>query len=407
VTYSHSVINQDNNQMIDSNGASQSFVERRKNSTSLDYLFSYSSAPILVWDAYFTITRFNKAFELLTGRSFQQIYGSYLTEIFPYNQIEQSLDLISGTYAGERWVSVEIPIVHTNGSIRYVLWNSATIFEADGITPSSTIAQGIDITERRQVEEKLHTREQQFRIITSSAHDAIFMLNEVGTITFLNTAAETMFGYSQEELIGQNLHSMLTPLAFRDAHNLAFPHFKKTGQGAAIGKTVELAGLRKDGTEFPLELSLSAVQLADSWQSIGIIRDISARKQAENNFKENEEKYRAIVEAINGYIYICSQDYRIEFMNGALIRRTGRDATGEYCFKALHDLDAICEWCVNKRVFAGESVKWELQSPKDGTWYEINNSPICRTNGTISKQSIIYDITERKLFEHKTKRRSR
>jgi PAS domain S-box-containing protein len=393
--------------MKDFNVATQPFVERRKNNAGLDSLFSYSSAPTLVWDTNFIIIRFNKAFEVLTGRPFHQIFGCSLTEIFPFNQLEQSLDLISATYAGERWMSVEIPILHVNGSIRYVLWNSATIFGADGITPSATIAQGIDITERRQVEEKLRSREQQFRIITSFAHDAIVMLDEVGIVTFLNTSAEKMFGYSQEELIGQNLHSILVPPAFRDAHNRAFPHFQKTGQGAAIGKTVELAGLRKDGTEFPLELSLSAVQVAESWQSIGILRDITARKQTENDAKENDEKYRAIVEAINGCIYICSQDYRIEFMNDTLIKRTGRDATGEYCFKALHDRDAICEWCVNTRVFAGETVNEELHSPKDGRWYEIHNSPICRTNGTISKQAIIYDITERKLAEHGTQRKSR
>ena len=385
--------------MMDVNGTTQPFVERRKNSTGLDSLFSYSSAPMLVWDANFTIIRFNRAFELLTGRPFHQIFGRSLTELFPYDQIDQTLDLISASYNGERWVSVEIPILHTNGSIRFVLWNSAAIFEADGITPTSTIAQGIDITERRQVEEKLRSSEQQLHLITSTASDAIVMLDEVGTVTFLNTSAEKMFGYSQEELFGQNFHLMLAPLAFRVEHNLAFPHFQKTGQGAAIGKTVELAGLRKDGSEFPLELSLSAVQVADSWQSIGIIRDISARKLTENILKENEEKYRAIVEAIDGFIYICSQDYRIEFMNDAMIRRTGRDATGEYCFKVLHDRDAVCEWCVNKRILAGETVKWEHQSPKDGTWYEITNSPIYRTNGTISKQAIIYDINERKLNE--------
>jgi PAS domain S-box-containing protein len=112
------------------------------------------------------------------------------------------------------------------------------------------------------------------------------MLDEVGTVTILNTSAEKMFGYSQEELIGQNLHLMLAPLAFRAAHNLVFPHFQKTGQGAAIGKTVELAGLRKDGSEFPLELSLSAVQVADGWQSVGIIRDISARMLLEHELSQ-------------------------------------------------------------------------------------------------------------------------
>lgn len=394
---------QDKKLAIAGNGATQSFIGRRENSTGLDALFRYSGAPILVWDGNLKIINFNNAFKLLTGRPFHQIFGISLAELFPHNQIEQFLDHFAPKNAEERWTSLEIPILHINGSTRIVLWDSATIFGEDGITPTSAIAQGIDITDRKHGEEILHLKEQQFRIVTSAAYDAIFMLDDAGAVTFMNTSSERMFGYSQEELIGQNLHSMLVPQAFVDSHNLVFPHFQKTGQGAAIGKTVELAGLRKDGSEFPLELSLSAVQLGDRWQSIGIIRDISTRKQAENNLKENEEKYLAIVNAINGYIYICSQDYRIEFMNDRLIRRTGRDATGEYCFKALHDLDAICEWCVNKRILTGETVKWELQSPTDGRWYEINNSPIRRTNGTISMQAIIYDITECKLIENELK----
>ncbi len=91
--------------MIDVNGAAQLFVERRKNSVSMKSLFSYSSAPILVWDANFTIIRFNRAFELLTGRPFHQIFGKSLLELFPYEQIDQTLDLISATYDGERWKS--------------------------------------------------------------------------------------------------------------------------------------------------------------------------------------------------------------------------------------------------------------------------------------------------------------
>ena len=120
--------------------------------------------------------------------------------------------------------------------------------------------------------------------------------------------------------------------------------------------------------------------------------------------KESEAHYRAIVEAFDGLIYICSQDYRIKFMNGQFIERTGYDATGELCYKALHDLDSICPWCVNERVFKGETVRWEIQSPKDNHWYYIVNTPIYHTNGTLSKQAMIIDITEIKKTEEELKR---
>jgi PAS domain S-box-containing protein len=112
---------------------------------------------------------------------------------------------------------------------------------------------------------------------------------------------------------------------------------------------------------------------------------------------ESDVRYRAIVEAFDGLIYICSQDYRIEFMNQQLIERTGYDATGELCYKVLHDRDDICPWCVNDRVLAGEKVIWEVQSPRDDRWYHIVNTPIRNPDGTMSKQAMIQDITERKL----------
>ena len=121
------------------------------------------------------------------------------------------------------------------------------------------------------------------------------------------------------------------------------------------------------------------------------------------NEDESEIRYQAIVKAFDGLIYICSQDYRIEFMNDNLIKRTGRDAVGEFCYKALHDLNNVCPWCVNDRVFQGETVRWEVLSPKDNRWYYSVNTPIHHQDGSISKQAMIMDVTERKQAEQELK----
>ncbi|MGD8315530.1 MAG: ATP-binding protein, partial [Syntrophobacterales bacterium] len=115
--------------------------------------------------------------------------------------------------------------------------------------------------------------------------------------------------------------------------------------------------------------------------------------------REREERYRAIVKAFDGMIYICSQDFYVEFMNEECIKRTGYDATGELCYQALHDRDSICPWCVNEQVLKGETVRWEVQSPKDNRWYYVVNTPIYNTDGTMSKQAMILDITDRKEME--------
>ena len=128
-------------------------------------------------------------------------------------------------------------------------------------------------------------------------------------------------------------------------------------------------------------------------------QEIADRRQAEKLLQEKEARYRAIVETFDGYIYICSRDYRVEFMNKQFIERTGYDGTGEKCFKVIHNRDSVCPWCVNDRVFNGETVRWEVQSPKDNLWFYVVNTPLYHADASISKQSMIWDITERKIAD--------
>lgn len=132
--------------------------------------------------------------------------------------------------------------------------------------------------------------------------------------------------------------------------------------------------------------------------------EIVERGRVEGALRESEEKLRAIVDAFDGQIYICSADHMVEFMNKRLIERTGRDATGERCYAVLHNRDSICPWCVNERVQRGETVRWEVQSPKDNRWYYVVNTPIHHADGTLSKQAMILDITERVQAEEEKKK---
>jgi PAS domain S-box-containing protein len=119
-------------------------------------------------------------------------------------------------------------------------------------------------------------------------------------------------------------------------------------------------------------------------------------QKAKREVQKINARLSAILKAFDGLIYVCSQDFRIEFMNAQLIERTGYDATGELCYKVLHGRNDVCPWCINNRVFNGETVRWEIQSPKDGQWFYVANTPLYNEDGTISKQSMIIDITERK-----------
>ena len=135
----------------------------REANTYLENLINYANAPIIVWNPQFCITRFNHAFESLTGRSEAEVIGQSLEILFPSALVEDSMALIRKTLTGERWDIIEIKIQHRDESVRTVLWNSATLFAPDGKTPIATIAQGQDITERKHAEEALVESEKRFR----------------------------------------------------------------------------------------------------------------------------------------------------------------------------------------------------------------------------------------------------
>jgi PAS domain S-box-containing protein len=135
-----------------------------------------------------------------------------------------------------------------------------------------------EVTERRQMEQALKENEARLRAVTDSAGEAIVMINTEGLVTFWNPAAEAIFGYSDREMLGSNLHAIITPERFREAHLLAFEQFGRTGTGAAIGKTLELPARHRSGKEIDVLLSLSAIQINGCWHAVGILRDITVQK---------------------------------------------------------------------------------------------------------------------------------
>lgn len=121
----------------------------------LDSLFNYANAPIIVWDSAFKITRFNKAFENLSGYTSNEVLGEKVDLLFPIDKIELSLEMIKQTSVGERWETVEIEILRKDGEIKIVLWNSANILNVNQNQIIATIAQGQDITTRKLAEEEI------------------------------------------------------------------------------------------------------------------------------------------------------------------------------------------------------------------------------------------------------------
>jgi PAS domain S-box-containing protein len=172
------------------------------------------------------------------------------------------------------------------------------------------------LAERKQHEEALKDSEERFRGMAEAAEDAIISADQQGRITFFNHGAERVFGHGGHVMIGKPLTAIM-PERFRDAHQAGLKRFLATGEARVVGRTVELVGLKSDGSEFPLELSLSSWKMDQGAFFTGIVRDITERKQAEENVRKLNEhlNLRAIeLEAANkeleAFSYSVSHDLR-------------------------------------------------------------------------------------------------
>ncbi len=274
----------------------EDITERRVSEGQLKLLSvaaEQSPSCLVITDTMGRIEYVNPKFTKLTGYTSAEALGrnprllkSGDTPAETYRALWETV-LAGGTWRGE---------LHNKKKNGELFWESAVIagIKDDKGKLTKLLAIKEDITERKLAAEQLAEKEATFRAITSAAQDAIILMDNSGKVSFWNEAAERMLGWKTSEAVGRNLHALITPERFRAAHAKAFPAFRLTGEGGAIGKTLELAATRKDSVEIAVELSLSAVMLKGKWSAVGIMRDITARKKTDDALKESESRYSAI-----------------------------------------------------------------------------------------------------------------
>ena len=267
----------------------------------------------------------------------------------------------------------------------------------------------LDLSERRRMEQALRVSEERLRIITDAAPDAIIMLDGVGDITFWNPAANRIFGYTEDEALGRNLHALLAPESYGDIHRMRFLYFQQTGQGAHVDHTTDLIGLRKDGSEVPLAISLSAVRVADSWHAIGILRDITKRKQLQDIRAQREAELRTTLYGIGDAVISVDDLGRVLLMNPMAETLTGWSewhAQGKsldevFCIvdeKTRAKIDNPIALISHQFDIAGLA-KRTLLIARDGAERAIGGSvaPILDEDGKLARMVIVFhDLTEEK-----------
>ncbi len=185
------------------------------------------------------------------------------------------------------------------------------------------LAMARDVTERKRAEEALKKSEAHNRSVLETAPDAILTMTTDGIVRSFNPGAERIFGYASEEAVGRAL-KMLMPERFREPHEKGLRRYLKTGEAHVIGKKmVELAGLRKSGEEFPLELSLGEMREEGERVFVGVIRDVTERKRAEEALRESEERFRRLFEYSVDTQIVHDEEGRILDCNSEACRTLG------------------------------------------------------------------------------------
>ncbi|MFU8788930.1 MAG: PAS domain S-box protein [Methylobacter sp.] len=192
--------------------------------------------------------------------------------------------------------NIEFRCVWPDGTVRWLQQRGDVVRDADG-KPLNMLGVVQDITERKLIEYRLLEKQERliiFNHIIDSVADAVITIDDAGCIGSFNPAAEKLFGYSADEVIHRNIN-MLMPEPYRSRHDRYLENYR-LGQSTSeiIGRQLELAGQRKDGSVFPLELAVTVMDIEQGKHFIGILRDISERKQAEQALiKSRDEAERA------------------------------------------------------------------------------------------------------------------
>ncbi|MEP6957809.1 MAG: PAS domain S-box protein [Nitrospirota bacterium] len=262
------------------------------------------------------------------------------------------------------------------------------------------------VLKMNRVEHALSGSEAQFRHVVQTAPDGIVLANGEGKIVSWNSAAERLFGYTEREILGQPL-TIIMPARYREDHQRRLEGFKATGQSPLTGRTVEFHGLRKDGSEFPIEVSLGTWQFGGQMFSCGIIRDITLRKKAEAKLLQQQIEQQVLLDLIPAMVWYKDTNNRILRANrhaAESINRVVAEVEGQ-ATSDLYPEEAEQYYQDDQQVITSGMPKLgivELYQAASGEkrWVQTDKVPYRDPHGNVIGVLVFaQDITERKHAE--------
>lgn len=263
----------------------------------------------LMLDREARITYCNDYLLRITGWKRAEVLGRDWFELFIPPHLTDVKDLFAALMRNESaaWHH-ENDIVTRAGELRTIRWNNSVLLSASREV-IGTASIGEDVTNRKLAETELRRSECIKGAILQSSLDCVITIDHEGQVVEFNPAAEATFGLTREQAIGKPMVDLIVPPDMRDAHRRGFTRHLETGERRLLGKRLELRAIRADGTEFPIELAIASIETAATPLFTAFIRDITARKEAEEKIRRLSRVYE-VMSGINSLIVRRNELFR-------------------------------------------------------------------------------------------------
>jgi PAS domain S-box-containing protein len=349
----------------------------------------------------------------LTGYSGESSLGKARWEIETMEPLSCSWPEHQAVLAARQpFRDLECRRIGPDGTVRYLSMSGAPVFDEGGRFKGY---QGIgrNITERKRAEEKLRESEALKSAMFETALDCIISIDHDGRVIEFNPAAERTFGYQRAEAMGKELAELIIPPRLREQHRRGLARYLATGEGPVLGTRIEMPAVRADGAEFPVELSVTRIPAEGAPLFTAYLRDITARKAADEAVRESEARFRSLTELSSDWYWRQDEQLRFNYTS----RQPGEttDYPSEWVIgKTRWELPGITPlsftWPEHQAALAARRPFRDLEYARaglDGTHYvSISGAPIFDDQGVFrGYQGIGRDITERKRIEEELRSR--
>jgi formate hydrogenlyase transcriptional activator len=352
----------------------------------------------------------NRAWQEYSGRSLQELTGSgWQTTIHP-DDIANFFHESTVALESEKSIETEARLRRADGQYHWFsIRKTLAVSRSQNSEPSlRTLIACEDIEERKQGESARRYSEERHRLVVETASDAVISLDATSAILLANPATTRVFGYAPEELIGKPL-TMLMPEFLRKLHETGFKRYLATGQRHIDWQGTELIGLRKNGKEFPVEVSFGELIQDGHRVFTGFIRDITERKRAEEKIQQSEKELRQLLDFTPQHVTVLGPDGKRLYNNQAALDYHGltleewQTADPDRLFHP-QDWERLTREVYSK-FLSGSSLDIEVRlRRRDGQyrWFLIRYNPTLDEQGRPTRwYAAATDIEDRKQAERR------